>query len=164
MFPVKAPRKEGRLRRGAAFVVSRADGSVLLRTRAPEGLLGGMTEGPTTEWTPDFAGDALAAAPSFPGARPNWRRIPGVVTHVFTHFPLELVVYAATVAGKTPARAGTRWVARTALAGEALPNLMRKVLAHALGNVRELDQPTALAGMSASGGTGRVRPKHGFGL
>jgi len=132
-FPIKAPKKEGRLRRGAAFVVSRADGSVLLRTRAPEGLLGGMTEVPTTEWTPDFAGDAVAAAPRLSDARPKWRRIPGVVTHVFTHFPLELVVYAATVAGKTPAPAGMRWVARAGLPGEALPNLMRKVLAHALG-------------------------------
>jgi A/G-specific adenine glycosylase len=132
-FPIKAPKKEGRLRRGAAFVLSRADGSVLLRTRAPKGLLGGMTEVPTTAWTPDFAGDAVAVAPRLSAARPRWRRIPGVVTHVFTHFPLELVVYAATVAGNTPAPAGMRWVARAGLAGEALPNLMRKVPVHALG-------------------------------
>ena len=46
-FPRKAPKKEGRLRRGAAFVVVRADGHVLVRSRAPKGLLGGMTEVPT---------------------------------------------------------------------------------------------------------------------
>jgi A/G-specific adenine glycosylase len=105
---------------------------VLVRTRAPKGLLGGMTEVPTTDWTHDYEeSGALAAAPRL--GRATWRRLPGVVTHVFTHFPLELSVYAARVPAKTPAPAGMRWVARANLAGEALPNLMRKVLAHALG-------------------------------
>jgi A/G-specific adenine glycosylase len=58
--------------------------------------------------------------------------VPGVVTHVFTHFPLELVVYAAGVTANTAAPNGARWVALADLLGEALPNLMRKVLAHAL--------------------------------
>jgi A/G-specific adenine glycosylase len=51
---------------------------------------------------------------------------------VFTHFPLELVVYAATVGPRVAAPQGTRWVALADVAGEALPNLMRKVLTHAL--------------------------------
>ena len=133
-FPRKAPKAAGRLRRGAAFVVLRADGRVLLRSRPPKGLLGGMTEVPTTEWTCDFEErDALAAAPRLSRAKPRWRPLSGVVTHVFTHFPLELRVYVAEVAASTHAPAGMRWVALAALAGEALPNVMRKVLAHALG-------------------------------
>ena len=132
-FPLKAPKREGRLRRGAAFVVVRADGFVLMRSREPKGLLGGMTEVPTTDWTHDFdERRALADAPRLARAQPKWRRVPGVVTHVFTHFPLQLVVYAATVGAKTRPPAGARWVALAALAGEALPNLMRKVLAHAV--------------------------------
>jgi len=51
---------------------------------------------------------------------------------VFTHFPLELVVYAAAVPRGARAPAGARWVAIETLGDEALPNLMRKVLAHAL--------------------------------
>jgi A/G-specific adenine glycosylase len=125
------------LRRGAAFVARRADGFILVRTRRPSGLLGGMTEVPTTEWTRDFDNaDALDGAPGFPSAKPNrriaWRRITGVVRHVFTHFPLELIVYAAAVPARTPAPAGTRWVTIAELAGEALPSVMRKVVAHAL--------------------------------
>jgi A/G-specific adenine glycosylase len=130
-FPVKAPKREGRQRRGAAFVVLRADGFVLVRSRPPKGLLGGMTEVPTTAWTHDFDDTrALAEVPKLSRAR--WRRIPGVVTHVFTHFPLELVVYMTQVPATTRAPKGARWVALTDLPGEALPNLMRKVLAHAL--------------------------------
>ena len=133
-LPRKAPKAAGRLRRGAAFVVLREDGRVLLRSRPPKGLLGGMTEVPTTEWTCDFEErDALAAAPRLSRVKPRWRPLSGVVTHVFTHFPLELRVYVAEVAASTHAPAGMRWVALPALAGEALPNVMRKVLAHALG-------------------------------
>jgi len=77
--------------------------------------------------------------PPHPDPLPNgerkiaWRRIPGLVTHTFTHFPLELIVYRGEVSSRVPAPAGTRWVAAADLAGEAFPNVMRKVLAHALG-------------------------------
>ena len=131
-FPRKAPKREGRLRRGAAFVALRADGRVLLRRRPDKGLLASMMEVPGTDWHHEFdAGAALASAPRLAGAA-NWRRLPGVVNHVFTHFPLALTVYAAPVARGTPAPKGARWVKLADLAGEALPNVMRKVLAHAL--------------------------------
>jgi A/G-specific adenine glycosylase len=130
-FPRKAPKREGRLRRGAAFVAVRDDGYVLVRTRPEKGLLGGMTEVPTTQWSHDFdSAGALAEAPEFADAK--WRRLPGVVTHVFTHFPLELTVYIAPVPRGAHPPKGARWIAVEELAGEALPNVMRKVLAHAL--------------------------------
>jgi A/G-specific adenine glycosylase len=133
MFPRKAPKREGRLRRGAAYVVVREDGCALLRTRPAKGLLGGMTEVPTTEWSHDFNDmNALDGAPRLKGARPKWRRLPGVVTHVFTHFPLELTVYIAEVSLGAAAPKDARWVPIAELPGEALPNVMRKVLAHAL--------------------------------
>ncbi len=129
-FPRKAPKKPGRLRRGAAFWMARPDGAVLVRTRPPKGLLGGMTEVPGTPWTHDFdESRALADAPRLPGRRLRWRRLPGLVGHVFTHFPLELVVYAAMIPADADAPAGMRFVALDEIAGEALPNLMRKVVA-----------------------------------
>jgi A/G-specific adenine glycosylase len=132
MFPIKPPKRKGRLRRGAAFVLLRSDGFVLLRSRPPRGLLGGMTEVPTTQWTHDFNG-GTELAPRFGRAQPKWRRLSGLVTHVFTHFPLELVVYRAEIAAHAAAPTGARWVRLADLADEALPNVMRKVLAHALG-------------------------------
>jgi A/G-specific adenine glycosylase len=51
---------------------------------------------------------------------------------VFTHFPLDLVVYVTQVPVSTRAPKDARWIALDDLAGEALPNLMRKVVAHAL--------------------------------
>jgi A/G-specific adenine glycosylase len=136
-FPRRTPKREGELRRGTAFVARRADDYLLVRTRPPNGLLGGMTEVPTTEWTRDFDdSDSLHDAPQFRAAKSGrgiaWRRIVGAVRHVFTHFPLELIVYAAELPAGTPAPSGTRWVAIDSLAGEALPSLVRKVVAHAL--------------------------------
>jgi A/G-specific adenine glycosylase len=128
-FPRKAEKKTGALRRGAAFVVVRADGFLLTRTRAEKGLLGGMTEVPTSEWTRDFGMAALEHAP----LKATWRRVPGMVTHTFTHFPLELTVYQAGVPPAHKPPAGMRWTPLAGLAGEALPNVMRKVVAHALG-------------------------------
>jgi A/G-specific adenine glycosylase len=137
LFPVRTPKREGALRRGAAFVVRRGDGYLLVRTRPAKGLLGAMTEVPTTAWTQEFDdSDALEQAPRFAAAKTRkpvaWRKTAGVVRHVFTHFPLELSVYTADVPARTPAPAGSRWVALASLAGEALPSLMRKVVAHAL--------------------------------
>jgi A/G-specific adenine glycosylase len=136
-FPRKAPKREGKLRRGAAFVVLRADGSVLLRKRPDKGLLAKMTEVPGSDWSHDFdVNAALDAAP----LKATWRRLPGVVRHVFTHFPLELTVFVAQVPRATPApksspKSGLKpahWVKLAEAGDEALPNVMRKVLAHAL--------------------------------
>jgi A/G-specific adenine glycosylase len=131
-FPHKAPKKTGDLRRGAAFVVTRA-GELLVRTRPEKGLLGGMTEVPGSDWrAAQDDEDALKQAPRLSGVK-NWHRKVGVVTHVFTHFPLELVVYAAHVPARSRAPKGMRWVPIATLAGEALPNVMRKLIAHGLG-------------------------------
>ena len=131
-FPRKAPKKAGDLRRGAAFVVTRGS-ELLVRTRPEKGLLGGMTEVPGSEWRAGQADEAaLKQAPKHTGAT-RWRRRLGVVTHVFTHFPLELVVYTAEVAARTRAPKDMRWVPVATLDGEALPNVMRKAIAHGLG-------------------------------
>lgn len=131
-FPRKAPKKTGALRRGAAFVVTRGN-ELLVRTRGEKGLLGGMTEVPTSEWLADHD-DKVARKQAPALAVSRWHRKTGVVTHVFTHFPLELVVYTASVPARTRAPDGMRWVPVVTLKDEALPNVMRKVIAHGLGD------------------------------
>lgn len=131
-YPRKPPKKTGELRRGAAFVVMRGD-ALLVRTRPEQGLLGGMTEVPGSDWLAAQRDDmALRQAP-LPKRAVHWHRKAGIVTHVFTHFPLELVVYTATVVPGTRVPAGMRWVPIATLQQEALPTIMRKVIAHGLG-------------------------------
>ncbi len=114
-----AARRNSRARRpsakancaGRCLRALRADGRVLLRQRPEKGLLGAMTEVPGSDWAHDFdIKRSLDSAPRFK-SKPKWRRLPGVVTHVFTHFPLELTVFTAQIPAATPrlkARAGLR--------------------------------------------------------
>jgi A/G-specific adenine glycosylase len=131
-FPRKAAKKTGALRQGAAFVVRRGD-ELLVRTRPAKGLLGGMTEVPTSDWRAGLDPAAARQAAPALSAAVRWHRKAGVVSHVFTHFPLELVVYTATVPARTRAPGGMRWIALATIAEQAFPTVMRKVIAHGLG-------------------------------
>ena len=130
-------RFEGKPLNSPNDIVVKSDDSIWF-SDPPFGILGNYEghvatpELPTNEWSHDFdVSSALRDAPPLPRTTPQWLRCPGVVTHVFTHFPLELTVYTTAVGAKTPAPAGMRWVALADLPGEALPNVMRKVLVHA---------------------------------
>jgi A/G-specific adenine glycosylase len=124
-YPRKAPKRAGETRTGVAFVALRADGAVLVRTRPPKGLLGGMVETPTSPWrTGVDSGADLQHAPFVT----RWRRLAKPVRHVFTHFPLELGVMVARLPAATPAPEGMRFTSRSRLDDEPLSTLMRKVL------------------------------------
>lgn len=124
-YPVKAAKSVRPTRHGDAFVAVRPDGAVLLRTRADDGLLGGMSEVPGSDWS-------VTPPPSTPPLAADWQRIPGAVVHVFTHFRLELNVYCARLATLEDAPAGCWWSPPDALPGEALPSVMRKAIEAAL--------------------------------
>ncbi len=122
-YPFKAPKAERPLRRGAAFVARRADGAILLRTRPEKGMLGAMSEPPTTGWSARQDGAVSANAAPFAA---DWQAA-GAIAHVFTHFELRLHVYRADVAG-AELPAGGWWAPAETLGEEALPTVMRKAI------------------------------------
>lgn len=133
-FPVRPPKMEKPLRRGAAFVAVRiGDGAVLLRKRPEKGLLGGMTEPPTTGWTSRKDGETGAKAAPFSA---NWRFC-GRISHVFTHFALELEVYAAQISGLQPPQ--HHFWSKEVMA-EALPTVMKKAIEAALPDISKRRQ------------------------
>lgn len=138
-YPRRAPRAERPQRRGAAFVAIRADGAVLVRTRPPKGLLGGMAEFPGGPWSVDFDPGSAAVCAPLPL---RWRKKAGEVEHVFTHFSLRLTVFVADAPEDCGAPANCRWVAAEALHREALPSVMRKVAHHAGLDARRLRTST----------------------
>lgn len=128
-FPRKAAKGERPARFGAAFFVRRADGAVLLRRRAEKGLLGGMTEIPGSDWLGKFdKKTALLQAP----LNADWHKVTGSVSHVFSHFSLELQVFVADVSEKTRAPENSWWSQE--VDAEALPSVMRKVVDLARGS------------------------------
>ncbi|HEV2560622.1 MAG TPA: A/G-specific adenine glycosylase [Rhizomicrobium sp.] len=93
-LPVKGAKAIRPLRRGAAFVARDAKGAVLLVKRPEKGLLGSMLQPPLGPWTENFPSkkEALLQAPF----EAEWKKLNGIVRHGFTHFELEIEVYAAS--------------------------------------------------------------------
>jgi A/G-specific adenine glycosylase len=127
-LPIKGPRIARPLKRGAAFVVRDRSGAVLLVKRPEKGLLAAMLEPPLGPWGGRFPTPKAAMAQA-PFAA-DWKKRPGLVRHGFTHFELEMEVYAATLA-KRPRSKG-RWFAPEELGAAALPTVMRKLIEHGL--------------------------------
>jgi A/G-specific adenine glycosylase len=125
-LPAKKPKAARPVRHGVAFWTLRKDGQVLLRRRPESGLLGGMIEIPSTEWRSD-PWDEQESWKSAPVAA-NWRRLPGLVRHVFTHFQLDMVVLAGRAQGNPPGL----WVPIDRVGDYALPSAMTKIVKHAL--------------------------------
>jgi A/G-specific adenine glycosylase len=126
-LPRREPKPPRPVRYGAHFWLLDGEDRVLLRRRPERGLLGGMTELPGTEWraTPWGAAEAIAHAPM----HAPWREA-GQVRHGFTHFELRIGLYAARV---ERIEAEGILCARAALAGAALPSVMRKCVRMVLG-------------------------------
>jgi len=123
-LPRKAPRRARPLRHGAHFLLTDGQGRILLRRRPARGLLGGMLELPGTPWREEAWPEAEALLHA-PLAAP-WRRLPGVARHGFTHFALEMVLYAAPDPGGAPPEG--EWRDRLAAAA-AVPSAIRRLLA-----------------------------------
>ncbi len=127
-LPRRAAKKPRPVRHGTAFLARRADGAVLLRRRPEKGLLGGMMEVPSSPWRTAPASTADAAP-----IAARWQRHAATVEHTFTHFHLVLAVMTTSLPMDALAPEGARFVEPDRLAEEALPSLMKKVLAAVLG-------------------------------
>jgi len=130
IFPRRKAKPPKPTRQAIIYWIERPDGAVLLRKRPEKGLLGGMMEFPSTDWTEkpvDIAkGKRDAPAPAI------WKRLPGEVRHTFTHFHLTLTVLSGKTRG-VPAINGL-WCTPDDLKDHALPTVMKKVARHALKN------------------------------
>ncbi len=126
-LPHKARKATRPERHGRLFRLTDRSGAVLLQRRPPRGLLGGMTELPGTPWREAPWGDAEADEHAPLPA--DWQPV-GQVRHIFTHFALTLDVRGACCPEIPDPVLDDRFLRLPdALAGEALPTLMRKALA-----------------------------------
>ena len=121
-LPRKRPKPTKPLRQGQVWIARRADGAVLVETRAAKGLLGGMLGFPGTGW------DGSAQLPPLTA---DWDQA-GQLRHTFTHFHLDLSVLLAEVPqGSRPDRG--EFLGANIFSSADLPGLMRKAYAVAFG-------------------------------
>lgn len=132
-LPARAARAKKPLRRGRVFWCVDAPGRVLMRKRPEKGLLGGLME----FWSSDFSAPG-ARPPADPDRDPDapcpgpWRGTGVEVRHVFTHFDLRLEIVAGAASARDVARlerAGGVFVHPEDFHRAALPTAMAKVAA-----------------------------------
>ena len=118
-YPVKAAKKARPQRHGTIFWIERDD-AVLLVRRPEKGLLGGMRALPTGPWAEQAPG--LDGAP----AALDWRPLGPRVSHVFTHFALDLSIVAAVAERDCALPAEGEWWPRDRLEEAGLPTVFMK--------------------------------------
>lgn len=124
-YPRRSPKKERPTRYAAAFWSMSRTGRVLFRRRPENGLLGGMMELPSSEWS-----DSVPARPAeFAPFAADWHRLPGEVEHGFTHFRIVFEVYAARDTAEDAAMG--IWKRPDEFHELALPTMTKKIVRHA---------------------------------
>ena len=73
------------------------------------------------------------AAAALPFAK-GWRTLPGLVTHTFTHFHLELTVMTANLSDAQARKLGkdALWTPLERISDAGLPSVMAKIARHAM--------------------------------
>ncbi len=104
-LPARQKKKARPTRHAILFRVMDSAGNVLLRSRPPEGLLGGTDELPGTPWsdgksTPSPDELAKTAFTHYAPLQAHWDKC-GEVKHIFSHFTLLIRVYGCTLPEKS---------------------------------------------------------------
>ena len=129
-YPRRGEAKARPRRQGAVFFARRADGAFLARRRPPHGLLASTVELPGSLWTAEGPADGVREAPPI---AVRWRKLPGTVEQAFTHFALELTIYASSFDGVAPE--GCFWISSDTTGPAGFSSVMRKAVEHALAQV-----------------------------
>ncbi len=137
-FPVRAAKSAKPARTGRAFWFTR-DGShgpeVWLVRRPAKGLLGAMVALPDDGWSARADGSAQ------PPVDAPWRPA-GTVTHVFTHFSLELAVLVAHAGHHGDPPGDGAWWQVQDLAAAGLPTVFAKAARRAISHGAAMDRHT----------------------
>ncbi len=128
-YPKKTPKKPKPQRHGVVFVLTRGE-DVLLRRRPAKGLLGAMAEFPGTPWRDHAPWSAEEAQEHAPYAA-AWTPLNEPVSHIFSHFALELQMWRAVSPSHFDPQEGW-WAPIAALEEAGLPSVMMKVARAAL--------------------------------
>jgi A/G-specific adenine glycosylase len=126
-LPAKTAKPARPQRHGVAFLAVRQGQGLLVR-RPPRGLLGGMLALPCSAWTLEPATTAAIAAAA--PVRAAWTDL-GAVTHIFTHFSLQLHVWRADIEGQD--KSDGDWRPLAALESAGLPTVFKKAVRLGLG-------------------------------
>ena len=127
-LPRRATKKARPTRKGLVYWLENRKGEILMCRRPDKGLLGGMLMFPSTGWDEKNETRLAEILPT------GWTLLEGETVHIFTHFRLVLQIQQRkTPKGfRLPAALKKQnycWIHPSHFPNEALPSVMRKVVA-----------------------------------
>lgn len=127
------PRREKKKPRpqkyGEVYWIENGRGDVLFHRRPEKGLLGGMTALPTSAWEQAGKGTDVSETPDFVVEAMDWdSQAPLSISHVFTHFDLELRLKSARLTEGKNLPPGYFWD-QPSNCGDSLPSVFEKAFA-----------------------------------
>ncbi len=126
-YPVKPAKKPKPVRRAVAFWVA-SGGRILLERRPDTGLLGGMQGLFSTPWVGRSDFPTKSEALDFAPVKADWHVGNAVITHVFTHFQLDVQIWRATDVLKDTSPPTAEWVDAKTFDASGLPTVFKKML------------------------------------
>lgn len=115
-FPLREPKKKRPQKYATAYIITNDRDEILLRKRPNKGLLKGLVEVPTSDWS----------------LTPEKIKSPGLldktVRHVFTHFDLDVQIVKLHDNTPSHLQHGAFFVNKNDLQHQALPTLVKKIL------------------------------------
>ena len=127
-LPRRSPKKVIPTRYAKIYFMRNHQNQLFIRRREEKGLLGGMMELPSSEWSVKQFNNLDKSSLTL--GMVKWKQIPNKVRHTFTHFHLEMQVFEGVVEENTDLTGV--WCNLGDLNKYAFPSLMKKVLKHSI--------------------------------
>ncbi len=122
-LPYKVKKSPKPSKHGNIYLITNADGQILLERRPDTGLLGGMLAFPTSEWVDHK--QTVTHPEHFENAATMGKNV--TINHVFTHFSLKLKGFRLDLHEKiTNSSDHYVWVSRDDILNAGLPTLFKK--------------------------------------
>lgn len=125
-IPLKQRKISKKLKKGIVFWITSKNNNVYLNRRPYKGILPGTLGFPSTKWSEERL---TAKDKEFSGIN-NWQTMSGEINHSFSHFDLQLKIYAKY--GFDEKKLKGEWKQKTKIDKIGLPTLMKKIYLHAL--------------------------------
>lgn len=122
LYPLKEKKQKKPTRQAAIFILT-SDRNILIQKQPNHGIFGGMFIFPSTPFNQNTKLEAiLDHAPH----KIKWRKLDGLIKHIFTHFVCESHVFIGKTRSNIKLGLDKKWISLEELPKTGLPTLMMK--------------------------------------
>ena len=122
LYPRKEIKPKKPKRQTAIFILKR-DRNILIQKQPNHGIFGGMFIFPTSPFKQDTKPEEML---NYAPCKIKWRKLDGLIKHIFTHFVSESHVFIASTRSDLKLDLDKKWISLEDLPKTGLPTLMKR--------------------------------------